>query len=384
MRPVYIVGTGQTPVGEHWDRSLERLAVEAFRPAHAAAQYAPFEALYVANALGSSLAGQAQLGAHLAAVLGLGPIEATSVEAAGASGGVALRQAYLAVANGTYDCVAVAGVEKVTDVLDSPLEAALALGLDAASEAEQGLTLAGGWALLQRRYSYQYGYEAADFAVFPVNAHANGARNPNAMYRFPITAAKVASAAAVAAPIGLLDSSTVADGAAVVILASAGIARELPQAPVRIAGSAVATAPLALAARPDPLWLDAAAQSTDLALRQAGVSRQEIQVADLSDQHGIVATLARESSGFVERGQAPRWATGGAIATTGRLPLATAGGCKARGDTVGALGIYQVVELTAQLQAAAGRNQVEGARVALAQCLGGLGATAATHILVRE
>jgi acetyl-CoA C-acetyltransferase len=341
-------------VGEHWDRSLERLAVEAFRPAHAAAQYAPIEALYVANALGSSLAGQAQLGAHLAAVLGLGPIEAISVEAAGASGGVALRQAYLAVANGTYDCVAVAGVEKVTDVLDSPVEAALALGMDAASEAEQGLTLAGGWALLQRRYSYQYGYESADFAVFPVNAHSNGARNPNAMYRFPITAAKVASAAAISAPIGLLDSSTVADGAAVVILAAAGIAHELPQAPVRIAGSTV------------------------------GVSRQEIQVADLSDQHGIVATLALESSGFVERGQAPRWAADGAIATTGRLPLATAGGCKARGDTVGALGLYQVVELTAQLQAAAGRNQVEGARVALAQCLGGLGATVATHILVRE
>src|SRR5919202_2781481 len=151
MRPVYIVGTGQTPVGEHWDRSLERLAVEAFRPAHAAAQYAPIEALFVANALGSSLAGQAQLGAHLAAVLGLGPIEAIGVEAAGASGGVALRQAYLPVANGTYHCVALRGVEKVTDVLDSPLEAALALGLDAARKAQQGLTPAGGWALLQRR-----------------------------------------------------------------------------------------------------------------------------------------------------------------------------------------------------------------------------------------
>ncbi len=384
MRPVYIIGTGQTPVGEHWDRSLERLAVDAFLPAHAAAQQVPIDALYVANALSASLAGQAHLGAHLAATLGLGPIEATRVEAAGATGGVALRQAYLAVASGAYDCVAVVGVEKITDVLDRPLEVALALGLDAATEADQGLTLTGGWALLQRRYSYQYGYDAADFAVFPVNAHANGARNSNAMYRFPTTAAKVVAAAPVAAPIGLLDSSTVADGAAVVILAGEGIARELAIPLVRIAGSAVSTTPLALTARPDPLWLAAAARSTEIALRQANVTRSTIQVADLSDQHAIVAALALEASGFAERGQAPRWAADGTITTAGRLPIATAGGCKARGDTAGALGVYQIVELTAQLQETAGANQVAGVRTALAQCLGGLGATAATHILVRD
>lgn len=384
MRPVYIIGAGQTPVAEHWDRTLEQLAVEALDAARGETNGATIQALYVANALGASLAGQAHLGAHLAAAARLGPIEAVAVDAAGASGGVALRQAYLAVASGAYDCAAVVGVEKVTDQLDRPLETALALALDGATEAEQGLTLAGGWALLQRRYSYVYGYAPADFALFPVNAHANGARSPNALYRFPITAAKVAAAAPIAAPISLLDSSTVADGAAAVILAASGIARELDAPRVRIAGSAVATAPLALAARPDPLWLDTAARSTDVALAMAGVSREQVDVADLSDQHGIVAALSLEASGFVERGQAPRWAADGTITREGRLPLATAGGCKARGDTVGALGVYQIVELVAQLRGAAKALQVADARVALAQCLGGLGATAATHILVRE
>src|SRR3712207_1521251 len=202
------------------------------------------------------------------------------VEASGASGGVALRQAYLAVAAGVYDCVAVLGVEKVTDVLEGPLETALALGLDAATEAEQGLTLAGSWALLQQRYSFEYGYDAADFAVFPVNAHANGARNPHALYRFPITAVKVANAAPVAAPIGLLDSSTVADGAAALIVAAGGLAHELVSAPVRIAGSAVATAPLALASRRDPLWLDAVARSAEAAFVAAGMGRDQIDVAE--------------------------------------------------------------------------------------------------------
>ena len=218
MRPVYIAGCGQTPVAEHWDRSLEQLALDALHGARDEAKECQIEALYVANALGDSVAGQSQLGAHLAAAAGLGPIDALRIEAAGASGGVALRQAFLAVASGVYDCVAVLGVEKVTDVLDERLEAAIALGLDATAEAEQGLTLTAGWALLQTRYAWQYGYDASSFAPFPVGAHANAIGNPHALYRFPITAAKVAAASPVARPIGLLDSSTVADGAAAVIL----------------------------------------------------------------------------------------------------------------------------------------------------------------------
>ena len=118
MRPVYIAGAGQTPAGEHWDRSLEQLAAAALGAAQVDAPAARIEALYVANALGDLLAGQSQLGAHLASAAGLGAIEALRVEAAGASGGVALRQAYLAVASGAYDCVAVVGVEKVSDMLD--------------------------------------------------------------------------------------------------------------------------------------------------------------------------------------------------------------------------------------------------------------------------
>src|SRR5690349_22165423 len=121
MRPVYIAGSGLTPVGEHWARSLESLGVEALQLAQREAPRARIQALYVANALGE-MSGQTQLGAHLVAAAGLGPIEAWRVEAGGASAGVALRQAYLAIASGVYDCVAVLGVEKVTDVLEGRLE----------------------------------------------------------------------------------------------------------------------------------------------------------------------------------------------------------------------------------------------------------------------
>jgi acetyl-CoA C-acetyltransferase len=107
-------------------------------------------------------------------------------------------------------------------------------------------------------------------------------------------------------------------------------------------------------------------------------------VIELTDPHGIVAVLGLEACGFAERGAGVQLAREGAIGLGGATPLATGGGCKARGDTVGANGVFQLVELTRQLRGLAGKAQVPGARVALAQCLGGIGATAATHILVAE
>jgi acetyl-CoA C-acetyltransferase len=384
MQKVYIVGTGQTPVAEHWERTATSLAAEALAGALGPIAPERVGALYVANALGGVLQIQSQLGAAVAGAAGLRGVAAHTVEAGGASGGVALRQAYLAIASGAYDLVAIVGVEKVTDVLDGRLEAGLALAGDADWEAIHGATLTAQWAMLMRRYMHQYGYSANDFAPFPINAHANGTANPAAMYRFAISADKVYAAAPVADPLVMLDCATVADGAAALLLAGEGLARELPGPQIRIAGSATATDTLALHSRPDPLWLGAAARSAAAALAAAGCAASDIDVLELTDPHGIAAALALEACGVAERGAGVQLAREGAIAVGGAIPLASGGGCKARGDTVGANGIYQVIDLARQLYNAAGKAQVQGARVALAQCLGGIGVTAATHILMAE
>jgi acetyl-CoA C-acetyltransferase len=229
-----------------------------------------------------------------------------------------------------------------------------------------------------------YGVESDAFAAFPVNAHANGAANKAAMYRFAITADKVRSAAMVADPLTLLDCSTCADGAASVIVASEAFAREIGSPAIRIAGSAVATDTLALHSRKDILWLEAAARSTATALQAARLSTSDVHVMDFTDPHAINAVLALESSGFNERGMATHAAREGSIWPSGATPLATGGGCKARGDLIGANGVYQVAELVRQLAGQAGAAQVANARVALAQCMGGIGATVASHILIRE
>jgi acetyl-CoA C-acetyltransferase len=378
------MGTGHTPVAEHWERTALSLAAEALAVALGPIAHERVDALYVANALGGALGGQAQLGAAVAAAAGMCGVEAHTVEAGGASGGMALRQAYLAVAGGACDLVAIVGVEKITDVLDGQLETGLALAADTDWEAVHGTTLTAQWAMLMRRYMHQYEYAAADFAPFPVNAHTNGVANAAALYRFPINADKVRASAPVADPLVMLDCATAADGAAALLLAGERLARELPGPHIRIAGSAVATDTLALHSRPDPLWLEAAARSTAAALRAAELTTDDIDVLELTDPHGIAATLALEACGFAERGAAVQLAREGAITPGGTIPLATGGGCKARGDTIGANGIYQVIDLARQLRGAGDKAQVPGARVALAQCLGGMGATAATHILIRE
>ncbi|MCX7859617.1 MAG: acetyl-CoA acetyltransferase [Chloroflexus sp.] len=387
MNNVYIAGMGATAVGEHYRRDLADLASEAARAALASAPgIAPNQigALYVGSAYSEELYGQGQLGAYLASVLGLSPsIPALRIEAAGASGALALYQAVQAVQHG-LPLALVIGVEKVTDHLEDAIEAAQAMAADSNEEALHGVTLTAQWAMLMRRYMHEYGYPADAFAPFPINAHANAVKNPLALYRFTIDANKYRKAAMVASPLNLLDCSTLADGAAALLIAGEQLARELAGPRIRIAGAAVATDYPALHRRRNPLELNAARASAHIALGRAHLGVGDVDVWELTDPHGIAATLALEAIGCYEPGTAPRHAAEGAITPTGQTPIATAGGYKARGDVGGASGIYQVIELARQLSDTAGATQVANARIGLAQSLGGIGATAVSHVLIRE
>ena len=381
MRQVSIIGIGQTKVGEHWEKSLRQLAADAIRTAMADAGIERADALYVGNALSGEISGQEHLGALIADFAGLRGIEAMKVEAGGASGAAALRVGYLAVASGLNDVVIVCGVSKMTDQVDPVRAAALALTLDGDYEAIHGLSLAAVWALIMRRYMHEHGAKHEDFAPFAVNAHRNAANNPYAMFRRPISAQAFARAPAIADPIGLLDAAPLGDGAAAVVLCPARQAREFTDRAVDIAASAVATDAVALHDRRDPLFLAAASESARQAYKQAGVGPEDIDLFELHDEFSIAAALSLEACGFAERGGGVRLAQEGEIALNGRIPISTMGGLKARGNPVGATGLYQVVEVVQQLRGEAGANQVKGARLGMAQSLGGSGATAITHIL---
>ena len=108
---------------------------------------------------------------------------------------------------------------------------------------------------------------------------------------------------------------------------------------------------------------------------------EDIDLFELHDAFSIMAALSLEACGFAERGNGVRLAQDGAIKPTGQIPIATLGGLKARGHPVGATGLYQLAEATLQLRGTAGEGQIDGARVAMTQNIGGSGATVVTHIL---
>ena len=384
MRDVSIIGIGQTPVGEHWEKSLRHLAYDAIRAAMQDAGVERADALYVGNMLSGEISGQSHLGPLIADFAGLRGIEAIKVEGACGSGAAAVRMGYLAVASGLQDIVICAAVEKMTDDVGGRLTSGLAQAADADYEVVHGISFVALNALLMRRYMYVYDVAHEDFAGFSINAHANAVGNPNAMFRRAISEEAFKKAGMVADPINLLDSSPMADGAAAVILCPTEQAREFTETAVRIAGSAMATDSLSVHDRHDPLWLQAAQGSAERAYRQAGVRPADIDLFELHDAFSIMAALSLEATGFAERGKGWQLAVNGDIRPDGRIPVCTMGGLKARGHPVGATGIYQIVEATQQLRGEAGDCQIPNARLAMAQNIGGSGATIVTHILERE
>jgi acetyl-CoA C-acetyltransferase len=376
MRDVSIIGVGQTPVSEHWDLGLRQLALGAIQAALHDAGVERVDLVVVGNALSGNLSGQNHVGALIADFAGMAGVEALRVEAADASGGMALRQGYLAVAGGLADVVLVIGVEKATDRTGSERDTALATVLDADYEAGSGATPAALAALLMRRYMHEYGVTLDQFEPFSLNAHANGSLNPNAMYRNKLRPGAFAKAPTVADPVNLFDSAPEGDGAAAVILATTERAVDLVPRPVRIRGSAAATDTLALHSRPDLLFLRAANLAAGRAYTQAGIAPGDLHLAELHDSYTILTALQLEAAGFARRGEGWKPAVEGLITREGTLPISTFGGLKARGNPLGATGVYQAVEVALQLRRAAGDNQVPNARL-------GLGSTAVAHVLER-
>lgn len=382
---VVIAGIGQTDVGELWDVSLRDLGVRAIQAAREDAGGLVPQALYIGNMLAASASHQANLGALLCEWAGLKGAEGSTVEAADASGGAALRMAYMAVASGMVDVAAAVGVEKATDVLGSDIESLSTRNLDADYEANEGQTPVGQAALLMQRYLYENQFPREALAAFPVIAHANAVNNPHAMYPKPIKTESYLKSGAVNGPFNLYDVAPLADGAAAVVLTRAellpkGLAHPL----VRLVGSSLVVDRLALHDRQDPLFFEAAAVSVQRACLKAGISLADVDFFEYSDITTLHAILSLEAAGFAQRGQGWKLASDGNLLLTGSLPVATLGGHKARGNPIGAAGVYQAVEACLQLRGEAGESQVPHARFGMIQSLAGTGSTAVTHILERR
>ena len=304
MTEVVIAGIGQTEVGEHWDIGLRELAYAAIHDAiHDAGGLKP-QALFAGNMLAPNLSRQAHVAALLADYAGLTGIEAVTLEAAGASGGAALRQGYLAVASGMVDVALVVGVEKFTDKVGAEVDEAVSTGADSDYESVHGMTATAQAALLMKRYMHENNVPADGFANFALTAHANGAGNKHALFRKAIKAETYAKAEMVSDPINMFDVAPNADGAAALVLTRRDlIPSDLNIPLVKIAGSAASSDTLALHDRKDMLYFDTAQISAGKAMKQAGVILDQIHFFEYHDAFSIYAALQLEAIGFAIKGK---------------------------------------------------------------------------------
>jgi acetyl-CoA C-acetyltransferase len=382
MRPVAILGIGQTIIDEQWEKSIRDIAAEAVVHALHDSGRESADGVFVGNMMSGILNSQTNLGPLVADWAGLRGGDAVKVEAACASGAAAFRSGLMAVASGELESAIVVGVEKMTDRHPHEVTAALATAADADYEVDMGVSFVGLNALVMRRYMVEYGWKHADFAPFAINAHANAVHNPYARLRHKITLDDFEKSAMIATPINLMDASPIGDGAAAVYIAPADSVTLGTR--VLVAASASATDTIAIHDRPEVLFLTAAYKSAKEAYRQAGLGPEDIDVFELHDAFTIMSALSLEACGFAERGKGVQLGLDGEINPRGRSPVSTRGGLKARGHPVGATGVYQIVEVVQQLRGECGETQVQEARIGMAQNIGGSGATILTHILKRE
>jgi acetyl-CoA C-acetyltransferase len=378
MREVAVIGTGMTRFGELWDSSLRDLCVEAALGALTSAGADTLDSIYVGNMSAGQFVGQEHLGALMADYLGIEGVPGTRVESACASGGMALRSAFFEVASGMSDLVLAAGVEKMNDGAD--VTGVLATASDQEVEVYYGVTFPGLYAMIARAHMEKYGTTEEDLSWVSVKAHRNGARNPNAQFRRLVSLDDVMTSTMVAEPLRMLHCSPVTDGAAAVLLCPLDRAREFTDRPVKILASGAASSTLSLSHRKDPADLDVVKLSAERAYKMAGLAPSDVHVAEVHDCFAIAEICCYEAMGFVERGKGKDAARDGVTDLGGKIPVNISGGLKSKGHPVGATGIAQAVTIVEQLRGEAGESQVEGARIGLAQNMGGSGASSVIHI----
>lgn len=383
MRRVAVVGIGITKFGEHWDKGIRELALEAGIKAinDAGLEGEKIDAGYLGNMAAGSFAFQEHLGAMLADHLGLNPIPVVKVEAACASGAVAFRQAYMAVASGVHDVVVAGGVEKMTDLDTEMVTKILSAAGDQEWEAFQGATFPSLYAMMMRAYMLKYGATEEDFAYVAVKNHKHAKNVEYAQFRNEITLEQVMESKYVAEPIKVLDSSPITDGAAAVILTSLDQAYSYTSEPIEVLTSTQASDTIALHDREDLSYVKATEIAAAKAYKQANITPTHIDLAEVHDAFTIGEVMAIEALGFFERGEGYKAAREGWSTYGGKIVINPSGGLKGAGHPVGATGIKQIYEIVLQLRGKAGNRQVKNASYGLANNVGGSGATSVVTIL---
>lgn len=382
---VAIAGVGISKFGELWDKNLRDLSLEAGMYAIFDAQVpgSDIDGMVIGNMSAGRFTGQEHLGALAVDMGGLGDIPAYSVEAACASGGAAVRQAYMAIKSGEHDCMLVLGSEKMSDVNQTEAMNTISVASDWEWEGMFGATFPALYAFMARRHMMEYGTTEEQLALPTVKNHANAAHNEFAQFQRAVPIEVVMNSGMLADPLRILHSAPITDGAAGLVMCREDLVKKYTDTPVYIESSEQRSDTLALHDRKSITTMNAVVSSTKAALKDANLELKDIHVLELHDSFSIGEIILTEDVGIAKKGEGGKALEEGITQIGGKFPVNTSGGLKARGHPIGATGVAQIVELVLQLRGEADKRQVDGAEKGLAVNIGGTGATSIVHIVGR-
>lgn len=395
MSNVYIIGVGMTPSGKFLDKSLKQLTGEAVTAAlqDAGCAIPDIEAAVFSNTTQGFFEGQTMIRGQICLrELGFEAIPVFNVENACASASSAFSLAVQFVRSGEGDIALAVGAEKMfsTDkakmfaafdsawdvtAVDKNKKALLQLG--AGVEPPPGTMSTSPYSLFMDIYAAfgrfhmrEFGTTQAQFAAVSAKNHNHSVHNPLAQYRRPYTVAEILAAPPITYPLTLPMCAPISDGAAAAIVCSeAALKRFDKSRAIKILACVIGTGSNR---RPEDVGQHITVVASKKAYEKAGVSPQDISLAEVHDATAIGEVVQSENLGFCEFGAGGPLAESGATAIGGRIPINTSGGLESKGHPIGATGLGQIHELVMQLRGEAGARQVHKARLAIAENGGGL------------
>tara|TARA_Y100000310_G_scaffold68197_1_gene63505 strand:+ start:16721 stop:17854 length:1134 start_codon:yes stop_codon:yes gene_type:complete len=291
-------------------------------------------------------------------------------------GGVALWTAlnFLKNQENGFNNILVLGYEKLVANLSRVITDDILMASERLYEQEEGLNFPAQYALVAQQHMLKFGSTEDDFALIAEKNHFNAALNPKArFYKKNVSLSEIKKSPVVASPLRIHDCSISSNGSACVIVSN-------DKSDIEVKGSAHITDSIAPFERDDMTSFNATKIAADNAFKQAGIERQNIDIAEVHDAFTPAEIISYEDLGFAEQGLGMELIRKGNTKLDGRLPVNTSGGLKAKGHPISATGLGQIYELVKQLKGEAGERQVQCTK-ALAHNNGGCGSSVAVHIL---
>ncbi len=382
-KDVAIIGVGQSPFYRGYRGSIRELAFEAFREAVQDAGINPcdIDASIVCSA--PEYDNQRSPSGIIAEYLGLNPQPTFAVESVCSSSTTGLRAGYALIKSGLHDVVLMLGFQKMSEISSADSQERMGRGADIMWESPFGTMMPAYYAMHARAHFARYGSTEKDLAMIRVKAAKYGVLNEKAVYRKEVVLDDALNAGIVSSPLKRFDCCANADGASCIIMAGKDKAKEISKKPVWIMGLGSATASMTLTGREALDGLACARLAAQQAYQMAGVTAQNIDVAEVHDCFTIAELMAYENLGFAEPGKGVELIREGQTYIGGKIPVNVDGGLLSKGHPIGATGGSQVRTIVLQLRGEAGAIQVPGAEIGLVHNIGGVGVYGNVIILGR-